>query len=235
MTPSKSDPKIIVALDFASSKEALAWVDPINPKVCRVKVGKELFTSAGPSLIEALQKKGFEVFLDLKFHDIPTTVARACTVAAELGVWMVNVHVLGGRKMLEAAKTALTSFRKPPLLIGVTLLTSLSESDLSEIGFNTSLQGEATLLARLAVDAGLDGVVCAGTELSLFKTFCPNHFLFVVPGIRVLGDKTNDQMRVMTPKDAFAAGASYLVIGRSLTQAPDPSLRLREIMQTIDS
>lgn len=231
----KFDPKIIVALDFASSKEALALVDLIDPKMCRLKVGKELFTSAGPFLVETLQKKGFGVFLDLKFHDIPNTVARACTAAAELGVWMLNVHVLGGRKMLEAAKTALTAFRNPPLLIGVTLLTSLSESDLSEIGFNISLQDEAALLAKFAVVAGLDGVVCSGEELSHFKTFCPSKFLFIVPGIRMEGDKSEDQQRIMTPKEALRAGANYLVIGRSLTRAPDPVSRLREIMRTIDS
>lgn len=231
MSITQPDPKIIVALDFGSPKEALAWVENINPKECRVKVGKELFTCAGPSLVEALQKKGFEVFLDLKFHDIPNTVARACTAAAELGVWMMNLHVLGGRKMLEAARATLDSFRQPPLLIGVTVLTSLAEPDLREIGISTSLQKEAEFLARLAVSVGLNGVVCAGAELASFKTFCPSNFLFVVPGIRLEGDKADDQARTMTPKDAILAGASYLVIGRSLTRASDPTARLQEIIK----
>lgn len=220
---------VIVALDFPSPEAALALVDRLTPALCRLKVGKELFTRGGPQLVEQLQSRGFEVFLDLKFHDIPNTVAGAVKAAADLGVWMVNVHASGGRRMLEAAREALDGVANPPLLIGVTVLTSLSEEDLRELGYSEKPEQRVLRLARLAEKCGLDGVVCSAQESTLLKRELGAGFCLVTPGIRLTGDDAGDQRRVVTPAAAMAAGSHYLVIGRSVTAAADPLAALERI------
>ena len=220
---------VIVALDYDSPEPALALADRLSPELCRLKVGKELFTRAGPSLVEALQARGFDVFLDLKFHDIPNTVAGAVRAAGALGVWMVNVHAAGGRRMLDAARDALAGFEAPPLLIGVTVLTSMSEEDMAELGYSESPQQRVLHLAQLVADCGLDGVVCSAQEAPELRAARGDDFCLVTPGIRLPGDAAGDQRRVVTPADARAAGADYLVIGRSITAAPDPLGALQDI------
>ena len=220
---------IIVALDFADEASALALVERLDPGLCRLKVGKEMFTRLGPAFVERLMKRGFDVFLDLKFHDIPNTVARACAAAAGLGVWMLNVHASGGRRMMEAAREALDGFAQRPLLIGVTILTSLSAEELSEIGFTGSPEENVRRLAALAQQSGLDGVVCSPREAAALRSERGDDFLLVTPGVRPAGADIGDQRRVMTPADAMRAGASYLVIGRPITAAADPLAALREI------
>ncbi|MEO8101697.1 MAG: orotidine-5'-phosphate decarboxylase [Betaproteobacteria bacterium] len=223
---------VIVVLDYPDAASALQLVDRLDPGLCRVKVGKELFTAAGPALVEKLAGRGFDVFLDLKFHDIPNTVAGACRAAAKLGVWMLNVHASGGRRMLAAAREAIDSGSGPkPLLIGVTVLTSLSSADLAEIGVEPDARGQVLRLAHLCFDAGLDGVVCSAEEAPMLKAAFPSPpaFLKVTPGIRLAGDAKGDQQRVVTPVDAIRMGADYLVIGRSITHAADPVARLHEI------
>jgi len=215
-------PRVIVALDFPTAFEALAFAARVNPEQCRLKVGYELFTSAGPSVVEALVQKGFDVFLDLKYHDIPNTVAGACSAAARLGVWMVNVHALGGRRMLLAAREALEKLAHRPLLIGVTVLTSHSGRDLGEIGLAENPEAQAALLARLVKETGLDGVVCSAQEATRLRAEHGTGFCLVTPGIRPLGSDRDDQERVVTPLDAVRQGAHYLVIGRPITQAADP-------------
>lgn len=228
-----SEPRIIVALDYPEAAPALALVDRLQPALCRLKVGKELFTAAGPQLVEQLQKRGFEVFLDLKFHDIPNTVAQACKVAAGLGVWMVNVHALGGRKMLEAAREAVAGSAHRPKLIAVTLLTSMAQEDLADIGINATPVEMVLRLAKLARDSGLDGVVCSAQEAALLRKQCGNDFCLVTPGIRPAQASPDDQSRVMAPLAALQAGSSYLVIGRPITRAADPLQALLEINQGI--
>lgn len=228
-------PRIIVALDFAEVSQAMAMAARLNPDLCRLKVGKELFTRGGPALVEALQAQGFQVFLDLKFHDIPTTVAQACKAAAELGVWMVNVHTLGGRKMLEAARAALDKSARRPLLIGVTLLTSMEDGDLRDIGIGGAVEEQVVRLAGLAHQSGLDGVVCSAQEARSLRVRHGPGFCLVAPGIRPAGSATQDQRRVMTPKEALHAGADYLVIGRPITQAHDPHQALENIRAEIES
>jgi orotidine-5'-phosphate decarboxylase len=228
-----SDPKIIVALDYPIAAPALALADKLEPALCRLKVGKELFTVAGPALLEKLMHRGFEIFLDLKFHDIPNTTAQACKAAAGLGVWMVNVHALGGRKMLEAAREAIASGAHRPKLIAVTMLTSMAQQDLAEIGINAKLADMVLRLATLARDSGLDGVVCSALEAELLRKHCGNGFCLVTPGIRPAHANLDDQSRVMNPKAAMQAGSSYLVIGRPITQAADPLQALLEINQEI--
>ena len=228
-----SDPKIIVALDYPIASPALALADKLEPALCRLKVGKELFTAAGPALLEKLMHRGFEIFLDLKFHDIPNTTAQACKAAAGLGVWMVNVHALGGRKMLEAAREAIASGAHRPKLIAVTMLTSMAQQDLAEIGINAKLADMVLRLATLARDSGLDGVVCSALEAELLRKHCGNEFCLVTPGIRPAHANLDDQSRVMNPKAAMQAGSSYLVIGRPITQAADPLQALLEINQEI--
>ncbi|MEI7456437.1 MAG: orotidine-5'-phosphate decarboxylase [Nitrosomonadales bacterium] len=224
-----SDPKIIVALDYPGAAPALALAHRLSPELCRLKVGKELFTATGPALLESLMKSGFEIFLDLKFHDIPNTTAQACKAAASLGVWMINVHAMGGRKMLDAAAAAVASCAKPPKLIAVTLLTSMNQQDISDLGINAT-PGEMVLrLARLAQDSGLDGVVCSAMETALLRRHCGSKFSLVTPGIRPLEASLDDQSRVMTPEEALMAGASYLVIGRPITRAADPLQALLDI------
>jgi orotidine-5'-phosphate decarboxylase len=227
------DPKIIVALDYAEAKPALELAGRLRPELCRLKVGKELFTAEGPQLVEALMQQGFEVFLDLKFHDIPNTTAQACKAAAALGVWMVNVHALGGRRMLEAAQEAVASAARPPKLIAVTVLTSMGQEDLAELGIASTPAQLVLHLARLARDSGLDGVVCSAQEAALLRRECGQEFCLVTPGIRPAEAGVDDQMRVMTPRAALENGSSYLVIGRPITRAADPLLALQEISQQI--
>lgn len=226
---------IIVAVDFADVKSAWNFIDRVEPQDCRLKIGKELFTHAGPDFIRQIQQKGFDVFLDLKFHDIPNTVAKAVAAAADLGVWMTNVHASGGARMMEAAKDALYSYGKDaPILIAVTVLTSMDASDLKEIGINVSPLEQATRLAVLAKSCGLDGVVCSAKEVQSFRTRLGSNFKLVTPGIRPIGSDPDDQRRIMTPKRAQAAGSDYLVIGRPITQAEDPEQTLKSILATLD-
>ena len=227
---------IIVAVDFSDTKSAWNFIDKVEPKDCRLKIGKELFTHAGPDFIKQIQQKGFDIFLDLKFHDIPNTVAKAVAAAAELGVWMTNVHASGGVRMMEAAKDALYQYgQDAPLLIAVTVLTSMESSDLKEIGIEVSPLEQATRLALLAKNCGLDGVVCSAKEVQSFRTRLGSDFKLVTPGIRPAGSTPDDQRRIMTPQRAQAAGADYLVIGRPITQADDPSKALQTILSTLDS
>ncbi|MFN2328113.1 MAG: orotidine-5'-phosphate decarboxylase [Chromatocurvus sp.] len=221
---------IIVALDVADARAALALAGRLDPQLCRVKVGKELFTRAGPAVVEQLQHAGFEVFLDLKFHDIPNTVAQALRAAADLGVWMVNVHASGGRRMLEAAVQAMTGCRRPPLLIGVTVLTSMDESDFAELGYTETVAERVLRLATLTASAGLDGVVCSAQEAPSLRRACGDAFALVTPGIRTSGGDAGDQRRVVTPAAALELGSDYLVIGRSVTSAADPVTALNAII-----
>jgi orotidine-5'-phosphate decarboxylase len=224
---------VIVALDFPTASEALAFTARVTPKQCRLKVGFELFTSAGPAVVEELVKKGFDVFLDLKYHDIPHTVASACAAAAHLGVWMLNVHALGGRRMLIAARESLEKMEHRPLLIGVTVLTSHSARDLGEIGLPEDPEAQVTRLARLVKEAGIDGVVCSAREAARLRTEHGEGFCLVTPGIRPTGSDRGDQERVVTPLDAIRQGAHYLVIGRPITQTPDPFSVLMNINQEL--
>ena len=226
-----NDPKIIVALDYPQAAPALELARRLQPALCRLKVGKELFTAAGPQLVEQLQRLGFEIFLDLKFHDIPNTTAQACKSAAALGVWMVNVHALGGRRMLEAARAALAHVERRPQLIAVTILTSMAQGDLHDIGIELSPAQMVSRLARLTQACGLDGVVCSAQEAATLRSQCGADFRLVTPGIRPAQAAVDDQARIMTPSAALAAGASYLVIGRPITQAPDPLQALRDILK----
>lgn len=222
--------RIIVALDYPDAAQALTLARRLDPHRCRVKVGKELFTRAGPSVVEALVGEGFDVFLDLKYHDIPNTVAAACAAAADLGVWMLNVHALGGRRMLEAARAALEgSGGRRPLLVAVTVLTSLTAEELSEVGLTGALPEHVARLATLARDAGLDGVVCAPSEAAELRASLGAEFLRVTPGVRPAGAGSDDQRRVLTPAQAIDAGATHLVIGRPITRAPDPLAALAAI------
>nr|WP_222932261.1 orotidine-5'-phosphate decarboxylase [Allochromatium humboldtianum] len=207
----------------------MALAERLDPARCRLKVGKELFTRLGPAFVERLQRLGFEIFLDLKFHDIPNTVAAACAAAADLGVWMVNVHVSGGRAMMEAARERLSRYERPPLLIGVTVLTSLDRADLDAIGCPGEPRERVLALATLAHESGLDGIVCSPLEASPVRAALGRDFRLVTPGVRPAGAASGDQKRVMTPAEALAAGADYLVIGRPITQAPDPLSVIDEI------
>jgi orotidine-5'-phosphate decarboxylase len=221
---------IIVALDFPSSAAALALAERLDPTQCRVKVGKELFTRSGPAIVEALQERGFEVFLDLKFHDIPNTTAMAVQAAAELGVWMVNVHCSGGLRMMQACRQTLDKVEgRKPLLIGVTVLTSMEQGDLAGIGLDVAPAEQVLRLAALAEQAGLDGLVCSAQEAVALKQAQPRLQL-VTPGIRPAGSATDDQRRILTPAQALAAGSDYLVIGRPISQAADPAQALQDIL-----
>ena len=227
--------KIIVALDYADAVSALALVERLDPVLCRLKVGKELFTAAGPELVRVLVGRGYEVFLDLKFHDIPNTVAAACRAAAGLGVWMLNVHASGGRRMMTAAQEALLDFSQRPLLIAVTVLTSMSAEDLGEVGIPATPAEQVLRLARLTQDCKLDGVVCSAQEASMLRAELGVNFRLVTPGIRPAGAETGDQRRVMTPAEALRAGATDLVIGRPITAAVDPLVALKQIQNEIQS
>lgn len=224
---------VIVALDFADGQAALEFADRLHGTACAVKVGKELFTREGPAICRALHERGLRVFLDLKFHDIPNTVAAACKAAAELGVWMVNVHASGGRDMLEAAREALGASSSRPLLVAVTVLTSLDAARLAEVGVIDAPAAQVERLARLAAAAGLDGVVCSPQEIALVKAACGPAFLTVTPGVRPAGSAQDDQQRIATPAAARAAGGDYLVIGRPITRAADPRLALNAIAAEI--
>ncbi len=224
---------IIVALDYPAAPAALDLAQRLSPTLCRLKVGKELFTSAGPALVDDLQQLGFEVFLDLKFHDIPNTVAGAVRAAAQLGVWMVNVHASGGRRMMEAAVEALAAFDRPPILLGVTVLTSMSDQDLQELGYTETSQQRVLRLATLAAKSGLDGVVCSALEAEALRKQCGEAFCLVTPGIRLAGDDAGDQRRVVTPAEALALGSDYLVIGRSITAASDPLAALHRVHEEL--
>lgn len=228
------DKKIVVALDFESEQKALELVNNLDPSLCRLKVGKEMFTHFGPAFINTLHKQGFEVFLDLKFHDIPNTVAKAVAAAADLGVWMVNVHASGGMKMMKAAKEALTPFGdKAPLLIAVTVLTSMSEDDLVELGIERSPEEQVKFLAGLAHKAGLDGVVCSAQEATMLKSEFGKDFKLVTPGIRTEDASNDDQKRIMTPKNAVEAGSDYLVIGRAITKSNAPIDAMKAIYESL--
>ena len=226
--------RIIVALDVPDADAALALASRLDPKLCRVKVGKELFVAAGPAVVTRLQDRGFEVFLDLKFHDIPNTVAGACRSAARLGVWMLNVHASGGEAMLRAAREAAQSAAHPPLVIGVTVLTSLADADLARVGFEGDVDRNVERLARLTHACGLDGVVCSAQEAKMVRKATSAQFVLVTPGIRLASDAVQDQARVVTAADAVRNGSDYLVIGRSVTQAADPVAKLTEIRESLE-
>lgn len=225
--------RIIVALDYPDAAAARAFVARVRPESCRLKVGKELFVAAGPAFVGELVARGFAVFLDLKFHDIPNTVAQACKAAARLGVWMTNVHASGGPRMLAAAREALEGLSERPLLIAVTVLTSMGDDELHAIGVDDDAPSQVARLARLTRDAGLDGVVCSAREAPMLRREMGESFSLVTPGIRPAGSASGDQTRVLTPLDAVRAGADYLVIGRPITQAAEPLEALRRIAEEI--
>ena len=224
---------LIVALDFDDMDHVLKLTDQLDPAMCRVKVGKQLFTRIGPQAVEQLVNRGFDVFLDLKFHDIPNTVAKAVIAAADLGVWMVNVHASGGTSMMTAACDALAGRQNRPLLTAVTVLTSMAESDLAEVGFHGAALGRVLDLAKLAESAGLDGVVCSAQEAAELRKIVHPEFALVTPGIRLKGDAAGDQKRVVEPAAAFSAGADYLVMGRSITAAADPLGVVKRILLSL--
>jgi orotidine-5'-phosphate decarboxylase len=230
-----TDSKIIVALDYADAASALALVARLDPALCKLKVGKELFTAAGPAFVESLVKQQYDVFLDLKFHDIPNTVAKACQAAANLGVWMLNVHASGGLPMMQAAREGLDKAfgAKAPLLIAVTVLTSMDEPTLHSLGIQRSLSDHVLALASLTQQAGLHGVVCSAQEAAMLKQALGQAFCLVTPGIRPADASHDDQTRIVTPKDAIALGSHYLVIGRPITQAADPIVALNTIIKNI--
>lgn len=224
---------IIVALDYPTMESALALSNQLDPRRCRIKVGKELFTRSGPQVVEKLVSQGFDIFLDLKYHDIPNTVAKACLAAADLGVWMMNVHTLGGQKMMVAAKEAIAKHHNSPILIGVTLLTSMDQQTFEQIGLTGSISDTVLKLAQLANDSGLDGVVCSAQEASQLRQIHGKNFQLITPGIRPANSAQGDQHRTMTPKQAVDAGSSYLVIGRPITAAEDPMKALDAIEKSL--
>jgi len=226
-------PRIIVALDYPDSGVAMELISGLDPNLCRLKVGKEMFTRFGPPFVEQLVAKGFDLFLDLKFHDIPNTVAAACCAAADLGVWMINVHASGGRRMMEAASERLQQVQKPPLLVAVTVLTSLSQEDIAEIGYPGTPAENVLRLARLADDSGMDGIVCSPLEAKEVRPVVTDGFRLVTPGVRPASSAQDDQKRVMTPADAINGGSDFLVIGRPITKAADPMQVLLDIQSEI--
>ncbi|TRX56636.1 orotidine-5'-phosphate decarboxylase [Thalassomonas sp. M1454] len=229
-----ADAKVVVALDFAKQADAFSFVDKIQPQDCKLKVGKEMFTHFGPEFVTSLVNRGFDVFLDLKFHDIPNTVAKAVSAAADLGVWMVNVHASGGSKMMSQAKLALDSYGKDaPLLIAVTVLTSMSQEDLIELGINATPEQQVMNLAKLTKQSGLDGVVCSAQEAAMLKSTLGQDFKLVTPGIRPVGAAVDDQKRIMTPPQAIDLGVDYLVIGRPITKSDNPHQVLQDINRSI--
>jgi len=234
-----TEPRIIVALDYPDADAARRFVSSMGathgPELCRLKVGKELFVAAGPDFVRELVGQGYDVFLDLKFHDIPNTVAQACKAAARLGVWMMNVHASGGPRMLTAAREALETSPKRPLLIAVTVLTSMGGEELQAIGVAANAEDQVLRLAQLTADAGLDGVVCSAQEAAVLRRAIGPDFYLVTPGIRPAGSASADQTRILTPAQALAAGSDFLVIGRPITQAVDPLAALQSITQEIAS
>jgi len=233
MTIIEKDRRVIVALDFPATEPALELVAALDPTLCRLKVGKEMFTRFGPPFVETLVNKGFDVFLDLKFHDIPNTVAAACAAAADLGVWMINLHASGGRRMMETARERLDGLSHRPLLIAVTILTSLGQDDIAETGFSGTPAENVIRLAKLAESSGMDGIVCSPREAADVRPVTGSDFLLVTPGVRPKQAALGDQLRVMTPSDALNNGADYLVIGRPITAAPDPLQSLQDILTEI--
>ena len=227
------DPKIIVALDFPGHDQAIEFAKKVTPDQCRLKVGKELFTSSGPALVEALIDIGYDVFLDLKYHDIPNTVQKAASAAAKLGVWMLNVHALGGDTMMRAAREGIEVVPRRPFLIAVTILTSSSSNDLAALGIEKSVPQMVTQLARSAIDSGLDGIVCSAREAVTLRTDLGDAVLLVTPGIRPEWAAADDQRRIVTPQQALANGASYLVIGRPITRHQEPAEALSLISESI--
>ena len=225
-----ADSKVIVALDYADAASTLNLVNQLDPALCKLKVGKELFTAAGPQLVEKLIAKNFQVFLDLKFHDIPNTVKNACQAASNLGVWMINVHASGGSAMMQAALEGVNKSKHQPYLIAVTVLTSMNQASLNEIGIETSVENHVLKLAKLTENAGLHGVVCSALETQLLKKHLADDFLLITPGIRPASANLDDQSRVLTPSQALQMGASYLVIGRPITQADNPLKALEAIL-----
>lgn len=225
--------RIIVAFDYPALAPAMALLDRLEPGACRIKIGKEMFTRFGPELVRQVIAKGFDVFLDLKYHDIPNTVAAACKAAADLGVWMVNVHASGGRKMMGAAREALEGYAQRPLLIGVTILTSLSRADIAEVGLAGEPEENVLRLATLGQAAGLDGVVCSPLETGAIRQALGGDFLLVTPGVRPGGSSADDQQRIKTPGDAIRGGSHFLVIGRPITGAADPMASLEAIRQEV--
>lgn len=229
-----AESQVIVALDYDDKQKAMAFVDRITPDSCKLKVGKEMFTLFGPDFVKELVDRGFDVFLDLKFHDIPNTVAKACKAAAELGVWMVNVHASGGDKMMSAAREALAEYGdKRPKLIAVTVLTSMDSEQLSKTGIHQNPQLHVLHLANLTKSAGLDGVVCSAQEAEILKKEISSEFCLVTPGIRPTGSAAGDQTRIMTPEQAVSAGVDYMVIGRPITQSDDPIATLKAINDSV--
>ncbi|WP_354624008.1 orotidine-5'-phosphate decarboxylase [Psychromonas sp. MME2] len=229
-----TDPKVVIALDYDDRQAALNFINQLDPKSCRLKIGKEMFTHFGPDFVKEIVQKNFDVFLDLKFHDIPNTVAKAVKASADLGVWMVNVHASGGRRMMEAAKAILEPYGdKAPLLIAVTVLTSMDQSDLTELGITLTPAEQVKRLAMLTKQSGLDGVVCSSHEAHELKELLGAEFKLITPGIRPEGTDAGDQRRIMTPKEAINAGSDYLVIGRPITQSTDPVQVLAEINATL--
>lgn len=233
MEITRFDSRVIVALDFPQERSARTFVDRLDPTKCKLKVGLEMYTAFGAPFVQQLVRQGFDVFLDLKFHDIPNTVAGACRKAAELGVWMTNIHGLGGFAMMTAAKKAVDEVGSQTKLIAVTILTSHSQEDLGRVGLAQSINEQVKTLAQLSRDAGLDGIVCSAQETSSLKQTLPEHFIYVTPGIRPEWAASNDQQRIVTPVQALRNGASYLVIGRPITQANDPMDALKRVQQSI--
>lgn len=226
--------RIIVAMDYDNQMDCLAMAKRLSPQKCRLKVGKELFTSCGPGIIESLKSLGFDIFLDLKFHDIPNTTAKAVKAAADLGVWMVNVHASGGERMMVAARNIIENVRDKPLLIGVTVLTSMDDADLAATGVTRSPEEQVKLLADLAHKSGLDGIVCSAREAKLMRSYYGTDFCLVTPGIRMEDSPADDQRRTLTPKEAISVGSSYLVIGRPITQSADPVKTCDLILHSIE-
>ena len=225
--------KVIVALDYSNAKSALVFVDKLEPSLCRLKVGKELFTREGPPIVSDLIRRGFDVFLDLKFHDIPNTVVRAVAAAADMGVWMTNVHTLGGRRMMEAAREEIDRKGSKIILLGVTILTSIEQSDLCEVGMQKNLMAQVRNLSAAAEISGLHGVVCSAMEGPVLRNERKDDFVLVTPGIRLSNSPKDDQRRVVTPIDAIKSGSDFIVIGRPVTQSATPAATLREIVQSI--
>ncbi len=223
----------IIALDCADEKSAVAIARQLDPSLCRLKVGKELYTHVGPKVVESLQTMGFEIFLDLKFHDIPNTVKKACHAAAELGVWMVNVHASGGRRMMEAAMEGVMTASHRPLLTAVTVLTSMTQEDLEEVGLGVEPEAQVLKLAALAERSGLDGIVCSAQEATVLRAILDPDFLLVTPGIRPEGAVADDQRRIVTPADAMRNGSNYLVVGRPVTQTDEPLSILRRMIEEV--
>lgn len=227
-------PRIIVAMDYDNLADCLLMARQLSPQQCRLKVGKELFTACGPAVVDSLMSLGFEVFLDLKFHDIPNTTAKAVKAAAEMGVWMVNVHASGGARMMMAARDTLETVRHKPLLIGVTVLTSMEATDLFGVGINRTPEEQVTLLADLACKSGLDGIVCSAREARVLRAQLGANFCLVTPGIRMADSPADDQRRTLTPREAIGEGSDYLVIGRPITRSVDPAKTCESILLSIE-